>query len=121
MNLTTNNISFLKDIHPSINVDKRSRWRQHYFDGLDIVQISSFIKFIGDDKIYLLIPLFMDSKSLSKPTLNLSEPFLVNNKSNSVLITRFILDQYYSSGFKLKEDIPFIFSIKFKRVWIIEE
>jgi hypothetical protein len=51
MNLTTNNISFLKDIDSSIRVDMRSGWRPYYFDGLSIDEISSFIKSIGDDKI----------------------------------------------------------------------
>jgi hypothetical protein len=74
MNLTTNNITFLKDVHSSIKIDMSSGWRYHYFDG-SIYELSTFIKLIGDDKIYLLIPLFASSKSLSKATLNLSEPF----------------------------------------------
>nr|WEH01510.1 hypothetical protein [Russula griseocarnosa] len=65
---------------------------------------------------YLLIPLFATSKSLSKPTLNLSEPFLVDNKSNPYLIAKFILDQWKDSGFNLKREAFII--IKFKRVWI---
>jgi hypothetical protein len=36
--------------------------------------------------------------------LNLSEPFLVNNKSNSVLIIKFIMDQWYSSGFEIRKE-----------------
>jgi hypothetical protein len=51
MNLTTNNISFLKDIDSSIKVDMRSGWRPYYFDGFSIDEISSFINSIGDDKI----------------------------------------------------------------------
>lgn len=93
-----------------------SGWRHHYFDG-SISEISSFIKLIGDDKIYLLIPLFANSKSLSTATLNLSEPFLVNNKSNPVLIIKFILDQWKSSGFNINEGVTITFSFKFKRVW----
>jgi len=86
------------------------------FDG-SITELSTFIKLIGDDKIYLLIPLFARSRSLSNATLNLSEPFLVDNKSNSVLIIKFILDQWLSSGFELKQDITITFSFKFKRIW----
>lgn len=104
MNLTTKEITFLKDIHSSIKVDRTSGWRPHYFDGLSISEISSFIKLIGDDKVYLLIPLFAGSKSLSTATLNLSEPFLVNNKSNSVLIVKFIMDQWNSSGFDKNQE-----------------
>jgi hypothetical protein len=120
MNLTTNQITFLRDVHSSVKVDMTSGWRHHYFDG-SISELSTFIKLIEDDKIYLLIPLFAGSKSLSDATLNLSEPFLVNNKSNPELIAKFIIDQWNSSGFNNKQDIPFTFSFKFKRVWFSDK
>lgn len=117
MNLTTNNISFLKYVDSTINVDMTSGWRHHYFDG-SIHELYKFIKLIGDDNIYLLIPLIASSESLSVATLNLSEPFLVNNKSNSALIHKFILDQFNSSPFEIKRGSQLCFSFKFKRVWI---
>jgi len=117
MNLSRNQISFLRDIPSNIKIDMTSGWRYHYFDG-SFIEISNFIKKIGDDKIYLLIPLFRSSKSLSKATLNLSEPFLVDNKSNSTLIIKFILEQWNSSGFTLKSDTILSYSFKFKRVWL---
>jgi hypothetical protein len=110
-------MNFLKDIDPTIKVDMTSGWRHHYFDGLNIFEISSFIRNIGDDKIYLIIPIFGSSKSFSKPILMLSEPFLVNNKSNSTLITKFILDQWNTSGFNINNDTIITFSFKFKRVF----
>ena len=116
MNLSTNNITFLKDVHSSIKVDMTSGWRYHYFDG-SLSELSTFIKQIGDDKTYLLIPLFSKSKSLKNATLNLSEPFLVNNNSNSSLIIKFLLEQWDSSGFELRESTILSFSFKFKRVW----
>jgi len=117
MNLTRTQITFLRNVPSDIKIDMTSGWRHHYFDG-SISELSSFIKLIGDDKIYLLIPLFARSKSLSNAILNLSEPFLVNNKSNPDLIIKFILDQWYSSGFDLREGTIITFSFKFKRVWI---
>jgi len=116
MNLTTNQITFLRDVQADIKVDMTSGWRHHYFDG-SIEELSTFIKLIGDDKIYLLIPLFAGSKSLQNATLNLSEPFLVNNKSNSALIIKFVLDQWNSSVFEIKGASQVTFSFKFKRVW----
>lgn len=116
MNFTRNQISFLKDTPSNIKIDMTSGWRYHYFDG-SLIEISDFIKKIGDNKIYLLIPLFSSSKSLSNATLNLSEPFLVDNKSNAPLIIKFILEQWYSSGFDLKPDTILSYSFKFKRVW----
>lgn len=114
-------ISFLKDAPSNIDVNMTSGWRHHYFDGLSADEMSSFIRLIKDDNIYLLIPLFSSSKSLSKATLNLSEPFLVDNNSNPVLIAKFIIDQWNSSGFIKKEDIAFTFSFKFKRVWFSDK
>jgi hypothetical protein len=117
MNLTTKQITFLRNVPSDIKVDMTSGWRYHYFDG-SISELTSFINLIGDDKIYLLIPTFINGKSQSNAKLILSDPFLVNNKSNSVLIIKFILDQWKSSGFNLKEDSLITFSFKFKRVWL---
>ncbi len=120
MNLSTNQITFLRDVHSSIKVDMTSGWRHHYFDGLSLSEISSWIKLIGDDKVYLLIPFFSSSKSLQIATLNLSESFLVDNKSNPDLVTNFILKQWNSSGFALIKDnniynINFIINFK---IWL---
>jgi hypothetical protein len=119
MNLSTTKISFLKDVDPSLKVDMSSGWRYNYFE--IISEIINFIKLIRDDKIYLLIPLFTNSKSLSKPTLHLSEPFLVNNKSNPSLIAQFIIDQFKESGFNINESASITLSFKFKRVWITDK
>jgi hypothetical protein len=116
MNLPTNKITFLRDVPSDIKVDMTSGWRHYYFEGLSEYEIWSFIKRFKDDKIFLLIPLFDASKT--KATLNLSEPFLVNNKSNPVLITNFIMDQWNSSGFNINQGTLIQFSFKFKRVWL---
>ena len=114
MNLTRNQITFLRDVPSNIEVDKTSGWRHHYFDG-GIHELSTFIKLIGDDKIYLLIPLFAGSKSLKNATLNLSEPFLVDNKSNPKLIIKFILEQWLSSGFEIREGVTITFSFQIQK------
>lgn len=97
-----------------------SGWRYRDFEGLSEYEIWSFIRSFKDDKIFLLIPLFTTSntkKSFSKVTLNLSDPFLVDNKSNPVLITKFIMNQWYSSGFNINPGTLITFSFKLKRVW----
>jgi hypothetical protein len=45
----------------------------------------------------------------------------VNNKSNPALIIKFILDQWKSSGFNIREDTTISFSFKFKRVWFSDK
>jgi hypothetical protein len=99
----------------NISVDKTSGWRHHYFDVLS--EIPSFIKLIGDGKIYLIIPFMATSKSLSKPRLRLSQPFLVNNKSNSILIAKLVLNQWESSGFNVNEASSVYIGFEFKEVW----
>lgn len=117
MKLPQDRIMFLRDVPSNIKVDMTSGWRQYNFDG-SIYELEHFIRSIVDNKIYLVIPLFTNSTSLKKPILNLSEPFFVNNESNSALIIKFILDQWYSSGFSLNQGTLITFSIKFKRVWL---
>lgn len=116
MYLTRKEITFLRNVPSDIKVDMTSGWRYHYFDG-SLEELSTFIKLIGDEKIYLLIPIFINGKSQSNAKLILSDPFLVNNKSNSTLIIKFVLDQWNSSGFNLREGTLLSFSFKFKRVW----
>lgn len=116
MNLSTNNITFLREMPSNINVDKTSGWLHHYFDVLS--EIPSFIKLIGDGKIYLIIPFMATSKSLSNPRLRLCQPFLVNNKSNSILIAKLVLNQWESSGFNVNEASSVYLGFEFKEVWL---
>lgn len=116
MNLSSNNITFLRDVPSDIRVDMTSNWDYHQFDG-SISDFSIFLKSIEDDKIYLVIPLFVGSESLRDAVLHLSQPFLVDSKSNSPLIIEFILEQWKSSAFEFKVDSRITFFIKFKRVW----
>ena len=118
MNLSQNKITFLKDVPSYLYINKTKRWYYHNFEDLTINQISEFIKLIYDDKIYMIIPMFANSQDISTATLNLSEPFLVNNRSNSRLIIKFIVDQWVSSGFDLKLDTRLHFAIKMKEVTI---
>ena len=122
MELSRRSISFLRDALDIFHqrLDLTSGWRYRYFEGLSVSELSTFIKLIEDNKILLIIPVFSGSKSLSSPALNLSEPFLIDNKSNPILITKFIVDQWNASGFEIKLDTKISFYFKFKRVWFID-
>lgn len=119
MNLSTNQISFLKDLPSNIKVDMSSEWRHHFFEVLS--EIPSFIKLIGDGKIYLITLNFGVSKSFSKPRLELAAPILINNKSNPSLILQFVIEQWESSGFDIKPGNNILLFIKFKRIWLTEK
>jgi hypothetical protein len=115
MNLPNNKITFLREVPSEIIVDKSSDWRVKYLE-LNPTEIFSFIRQIKDGKIYLLIPMF-STKSPSDVSVNLSEPFFVDNRSNASLIAKFILENWFSSGFEFKQDASITFSFKWKRVW----
>ena len=119
MNLSTKNITFLRHVPTDVKVSMRIGWRLHYFEEFSLDVISSFLDSIKDDNTYLLIPKFSTSQSLSIGALEFSEPFLVNKNSNPVLITKFILNQWNSSGFGLKDNHTITFSFKWKKVWFI--
>ncbi len=91
MNLSIKEITFLRDIHPSVEINMTSKWKYHSFQNFSIYEINDFIKLIEDGQIYLMIPIFTAPKS--EATLNLSGPFLVDNQSNPALISKFIHDQ----------------------------
>jgi len=118
MYLSTSKISFLHEVPSHVEVDMSSTWRHHCFESLGINEIATYIKLIGDNKIYLIIPLLASTNSISPAVLNLSKPFLINNNSNPILITHFILDQWKSSGFSINDKTPVTFAFKFKRVWL---
>ena len=118
MNLTQTNISFLKDIPNHIYVDMTSGWRFHHYPHISIAEILKFVRLIEGDNTYLIIPMFRCSKSESVSSLNLSEPFLIDNNSNPELILKFIMTQWNTSGFNIKLESQIYFSMKFKRVWL---
>jgi len=97
--MTRTDISFIRNLPSTIRVDSNSNWCYKFFHQFDIYEISTFIKLIKDEKIYMIIPQFGGSESLSEPKLYLSEPFLIDNKSNPMLITEFLYEQWNKSCF----------------------
>jgi len=112
--LTTKNITFLKDLNPKIKIDSKSGWKYHHSDCLWSGEIWFFIRIIRDDKICLMTPVFINTRS--GVTLNLSNPFLVNNKSNTDLIYNFIMSQWDNSGYYFKAKSISSFAIHYKEV-----
>ena len=104
MILTRTSITHLRDIPSNIKINMNSGWSFNLFPELSIFEIHNYIKSIKEGKIYMIVPLFNASISENKAMLNLSSPFLIDNKSNSALITSFIMDQWNTSGFNLNTD-----------------
>ena len=122
MNLSTNKITFLKDLNKSIKIDLKSEWRLHYCQALCFADIYEFIWFLDNNSSfnnsYLIDPLI--KSSCSGVSLKLSSAFLVNNRSNPVLIYKFLIQQWENSGFDLNPKALHTFALNYKKVWLIE-
>lgn len=114
--LSIENITFLKDIKLSIKIDTRSEWRLHCCQALILAEIYRFLTLLSNNDSYLIQPLIVSS--CSGTSIRLSGAFLVNNKSNSVLITNFIVDQLEKSGFDLNSKAMHTFAFNYKKVCI---
>ena len=120
--LSTINITFLKDLNKSIKVDTRSEWRLHYCNALCFDDIYHFIQLLDNNSSfynsYLIDPLI--KSSCSGVSLKLSSAFLVNNRSNSKLISNFLIQQWENSGFDLNPKALHTFAFNYKKVWLSE-
>jgi hypothetical protein len=86
-----NQLTFLDEINDIISTKSESYYYKIFNINLD--GIKNFINNIGVNEIYLINPLISVSCIPESPYLNLSEPFLVTNKSNPYLIYNFLNQQ----------------------------
>jgi len=115
--LTRTSITYLKCVPNYIKIDMNSGWQFLLLPDLSLYEIQNYIKSIEKEKIFMIIPIFSTSLDLDKGLLNLSQPFLVDNKSNAHLITKLVVDQWNISGFNIYSDRKITFLFKTKRVW----
>nr|YP_009487203.1 hypothetical protein [Russula abietina]AWB36105.1 hypothetical protein [Russula abietina] len=111
MNLSTNNISFLRDVHSSVEINMTSKWKYHSFNEFNIYEINTFIKSIDEWQIYLIIPLFTAINS--EATLNFSSKYkyqFINYTTREFII-------YLKDNIRI-EMADFIMSLSEKRFYI---
>jgi hypothetical protein len=92
-NFTQTKISFLSTIDRNLKINKSRKYHYSHFNSLSLLVITSYIHQIKDDDILLIFPFITTTKRASDPYLRLSEPFLVTNQSNPILILEFLSDQ----------------------------
>jgi len=114
-NLSITKITFLNAIPSTVKVDTSSKVKYHTFESLTFFEIKKFVLSITEGNTYLVTPIFSVANMKNKPMLLLSEPFLINNRSNSMLIHNFIVSQWNDSGFNVDQDIQF--SFRYKKVF----
>ena len=114
-NFSTTKISFLKDLDKDILIDKS--WKSYYFKifRIDLDNITNFICNLKDNEIYILNPIISITCRKAHPYVNLSEQFLITNKSNPILIYNFLEDQFQllQTQFDFYDDFYFLF-LKYK-------
>jgi hypothetical protein len=76
--ISTNDISFLRDLDKTIDVDKKGKAYYFKMYGINKEEIDNFILNLDDDKIYLVNPLVSRHAKYSDPYINLSRQFLVS-------------------------------------------
>jgi hypothetical protein len=117
-NFTTTKIDFLNNIDKSISIDKSARFHYLKIYTWEASNIAYFLKHIKYNDVYTVFPFISTSGLIKDPYLRLSDPFLVNTKSNPTLIFNFIDEQWKSSGFSMKETPPISLYFEFKRVYL---
>jgi hypothetical protein len=91
--LSTNHIDFISNTPTEIDIDKRGRAYYFRMFGLEINRISNFIYNIQDNDVILIIPFITISNTIKDPYICLSSQFLIGNKSDPILIYRFLTEQ----------------------------
>jgi hypothetical protein len=72
----------------------------------DFIEVKQFLELLEYDKVYVLtldfiINIFSDEDIDENPVISLTKPILVTRNSNSILISKFILNRIY----KIDEDL----------------
>jgi len=117
LDLSRTEITFLRDIPSNIKIDMDSGWKFNTFYDFSLIEINTYIKSMEDNETYMIVPVFTTSVTTYSAVLNLSSPFLIDNRSNPLLIIDFIANQWKTSGFT--NELRIIFLFKLKRVRLI--
>jgi hypothetical protein len=117
-NFKTTKIDFLHNIDKSISINSTEKFYYIKIYEWNIENIEQFLNCIKHDETLILFPFVSITCLLKDPYLRLSEYFLVTNKSNPELISKFLDEQWYNSDFSIEGDKRGILYFKIKKVTI---
>jgi len=118
-NISTKQIDFLSNIPKEILIDKKGRALYYKMDGLEINRVSNFIYNINEGEVLLIIPFITHSNHIKDPYICLSSQFLLVNKSDPILLYRFLSEQLNIAyeDYKINhEKLVFNMYFKYKKV-----
>jgi|ERR1700744_6760458 len=92
--ITSQQVTFLKDINKTVNINKHGEYKYFKIPLLDIRTIFSFIESLDGEKLYLIIPFISPACKLDEPYLILSKQFLISKYSNELVIHDFLNSQF---------------------------
>jgi hypothetical protein len=91
--ISVKEITFLKDLDYRITINKNGKFCYYNCLELDSSNISKFLCKLEDNKVYSLIPFISANDKSDEPYIILSQSILITNKSNPLLISRYIYNK----------------------------
>lgn len=118
--ISTKEITYLKELDNRIIINKTGKFNFFKVVELTINNITKFLNELEDNKVYSLFPLVSANNNPDEPYILLSQSFLVTNKSDPLLIARFVHDKCMLTGklFNIPEFDEFSIIFKYKPVEI---
>lgn len=119
--ITTNKISFLRNLDKRIELNKTGKFSYH--TSIDLMgpnSIWTFIQGLEEGKIYAIIPLLSKNATPDEPYIVLSQTFLITKYSNHRLISSFISEKLTRASelYDIDYDNNYKTTLKYKEVKI---
>jgi hypothetical protein len=115
--ITKDEISLLKEINRSVNVDKNNRYKFLLIPQFDKRLFAPFIDSLKEDRLYTVFPIISINALINEPHLALSETILITKYSNWEVLYNYINDKFLISQnqFTINENY-FYLILKYKEV-----
>lgn len=118
--ISTTDVTFFKNLDDRVIINKTGKFSFYECLELNTNNIWKFLHELEDNKVYSLFPLISANNNPDEPYILLSQSILITNKSNPLLIARFIYDKCLEAGklYNIPESTQFSIIFKYKSVEI---
>lgn len=116
---STTRIALLMDVKPSIQIDKRGKFKHFYIPFLNRNGINNFISSLDDSNFYTVIPLISMYGRDEHPHIILSKQILLSAYSNPNIVSEYLDKQLDIAiddfDFKFKDKFHYLI-FKYKKI-----
>ena len=115
-NISTTDITFIKDISKQFKIDKTGEFKYFTFYNFESLMIKEFISSLDNNTLYTIIPFISITCKTDDPFLILSNQIIISKHSNYLTIINFLNAKYEDAidQFMLNEKIDNKLSLIFK-------